>query len=284
MRRKSWFERFLPRRLRPHVALVPLVRLSGTIGVGAPLRTPLTLQSVNDRLERAFSRPGIAAVALAVNSPGGSAAQSALIAGRIGELSRQYDVKVIAFIEDVAASGGYWIASSADEIYADRSSIVGSIGVLAAGFGFVDAMSKLGIERRVYTAGEKKVILDPFQPERREDVQRLHELQGDIHEAFKDAVRERRGSRLRQDDPDLFSGAFWTGRKALELGLIDGLGHMHAVLRAKFGDRVEVLEMQRSPGWLQRRFGMAAAAAGSSLVASLGDEIEVRALWGRYGL
>ena len=284
MSRRSWFDRFLPRRLRGRVALVPLVRLSGTIGVGAPLRTPLTLQSVNDRLERAFSRAGIAAVALAINSPGGSAAQSALIAGRIVALARQHKVKVLAFVEDVAASGGYWIASSADEIYADRSSIVGSIGVLAAGFGFVDAMSRLGIERRVYTAGENKVILDPFQPEKHEDVKRLQDMQTDIHEAFKDAVRERRGSRLRQGDSELFSGAFWTGQKALELGLIDGLGHMHAVLNAKFGDRVEILEMQRSAGWLQRRFGMAAAEAGSSLATSLVDEIEVRALWSRYGL
>jgi signal peptide peptidase SppA len=266
------------------VALVPLVRLSGTIGVGAPLRAPLTLHGVNDRLERAFSRKGIAAVALAINSPGGSAAQSALIAGRIVDLSRQHKVKVLAFIEDVAASGGYWIASSADEIYADRSSIVGSIGVLAAGFGFVDAMNRLGIERRVYTAGENKVILDPFQPEKPEDVKRLQDLQADIHEAFKDAVRERRGGKLREGEPELFSGAFWTGRKALEFGLIDGLGHIHAVLKAKFGDEVEVLEMQRPAGWLQRRFGMAAAETGASLAATLVDEIEVRALWGRYGL
>jgi signal peptide peptidase SppA len=284
MRRKSWFERFLPRRLRPHVVLVPLVRLAGTIGIGSPLRPPLTLQGVNDHLERAFSRKGITAVALAINSPGGSAAQSALIAGRISELSRQHKIKALAFIEDVAASGGYWIASAADEIYADRSSIVGSIGVLTAGFGFVDAMSKLGVERRVYAAGENKIILDPFQPEKQEDVRRLRDLQADIHEAFKDVVRERRGGKLREGDPELFSGAFWTARKALELGLIDGLGHLHAVLQTKFGDRVEVLEMQRKPGWLQRRFGMAAATAGGSLAASLIDEIEVRALWSRYGL
>ncbi len=260
------------------------MRLAGTIGIGAPLRPPLTLHSVNERLERAFSRKGIAAVALAINSPGGSAAQSALIAGRIGELSRQHKVKVLAFIEDVAASGGYWIASSADEIYADGNSIVGSIGVLAAGFGFVDAMLKLGIERRVYTAGTNKVILDPFQPEKQEDVKRLQDLQCDIHDAFKAAVRERRQGKLREDDPEIFSGAFWTGRRALELGLIDGLGHVHGVLRTKFGDKVELIEVPRPGGWLQRRFGMAAADAGASLAGGLVDELEVRALWARYGL
>jgi signal peptide peptidase SppA len=284
MRRNYWFDRFLPRRLRRHVVLVPLVRLAGTIGVGSPLRPPLTLHGLTGVLERAFSRKGIAAVALAINSPGGSAAQSALIAARISELSRKHDVKVLAFIEDVAASGGYWLACAADEIYADRSSIVGSIGVLVASFGFVDAMHKLGVERRIYTAGENKAILDPFKPEKPEDVRRLQDLQAEVHEAFKDAVRQRRGSKLKEGDPELFSGAFWTGGKALELGLIDGLGHMHAILKAKYGETVELLEMQRQGGWLRRRFGMPTGEIASSLVGGLMDELEVRALWSRYGL
>lgn len=283
MTRASFFSRLLPRRLRSSAPTVTVVRLSGTIGVGTPLRPALTLGGVNDALERAFRRKGIAAVALVVNSPGGSAAQSSLIASRIGRLAEQHKVKTLAFVEDIAASGGYWLSLAADEIYADRNSIVGSIGVIAATFGFVEAMKKMGVERRVYTAGRNKVILDPFLPEKAEDVKRLQELQADVHETFKQAVRDRRGSRLKESD-DLFSGAFWSGQRALELGLIDGLGEMHAVLKQKFGDKTEIVEVYKGGGWLQRRLGGFSAEAGASLAAGILDELEVRALWARFGL
>jgi serine protease SohB len=279
----SFFGRFLPRSLRSSVPTVTVVRLSGTIGIGTPLRPALTLHGVNDALERAFRRKGIAAVALVINSPGGSAAQSSLIASRIRRLAEQHKVKTLAFIEDIAASGGYWLGAAADEIYADRSSIVGSIGVMAATFGFVEAMKKVGVERRVYTAGENKVMLDPFQPEKPEDVKRLKELQADVHETFKQAVRESRGPKLKEAG-DLFSGAFWSGQKALELGLVDGLGEMHAILKQKFGDKTEIVEIHKPGGWLQRRLGGLSAAAGAGLAASLMEEIEVRALWARFGL
>src|SRR5688572_8879022 len=283
MTRPSFFGRFLPRSLRSSVPTVTVVRLSGTIGIGTPLRPALTLHGVNDALERAFRRKGIAAVALVVNSPGGSAAQSSLIASRIGRLAERHKVKTLAFVEDIAASGGYWLSLAADEIYADRNSIVGSIGVIAATFGFVEVMRKIGVERRVYTAGRNKVILDPFLPEKAEDVKRLQELQADVHETFKQAVRDRRGSRLKESD-DLFSGAFWSGQRALELGLIDGLGEMHAVLKQKFGDKTEIVEVYKGGGWLQRRLGGFSAEAGANLAAGILDELEVRALWARFGL
>jgi signal peptide peptidase SppA len=279
----SFFSRLLPKSLRSAAPVVPVVRLSGAIGIGTPLRPALTLQGVNEPLERAFRRKDIAAVALIINSPGGTAAQSSLIALRIRRLAEQHKVKTYAFVEDVAASGGYWLSLAADEIYADRSSIVGSIGVMAASFGFVEAMKKLGVERRVYTAGKNKLILDPFQPEKREDVERLLQLQTDVHEVFKQAVRDSRGGRLKETD-EIFSGAFWSGERALELGLIDGLGEMHSILKQKHGDKTEFLEVHRPGGWLQRRLGGFAASSGAAVAATLIDELEVRALWSRFGL
>jgi signal peptide peptidase SppA len=279
----SIFSRLLPRRWRDAAPVVSVVRLSGAIGIGTPLRPALTLQAVNDSLERAFRRKGIAAVALIINSPGGSAAQSSLIAARIRRLAEHHKVKTYAFVEDVAASGGYWLSVAADEIYADRSSIVGSIGVVAATFGFVEAMNKAGVERRVYTAGKNKLLLDPFLPEKSEDVERLRELQTDIHEVFKQAVRDSRGPRLKETD-EIFSGAFWSGGRAFELGLIDGLGEMHTVLKEKHGEKTEFLEIHRPGGWLQRRMGGFAAMSGAAVAASLVDELEVRALWSRFGL
>jgi signal peptide peptidase SppA len=283
MTRATFFSRLLPKRFRSSVPTVTVVRLSGTIGLGTPLRPALTLQGVNDALERAFRRKGIAAVALVVNSPGGSAAQSSLIASRIRRLADQHKVKTLAFVEDIAASGGYWLSVAADEIYADKSSIVGSIGVVAATFGFVEAMKKVGVDRRVYTAGKNKVILDPFLPEKPEDVKRLQELQGDVHETFKQAVRDSRGLRLKESE-DLFSGAFWSGGRALELGLVDGLGEMHAVLKQKFGDKTEIIEIPKPGLWLQRRLGGFSAEAGANIAAGIMDEMEVRALWARFGL
>ena len=269
--------------------VVHVVRLNGTIGAGSPLRPALTLAALNDTLEAALARKGLAAVALVINSPGGSAVQSALIHHRIRQLAVHHRVPVIAFCEDVAASGGYMLAVAADEIYADVSTIVGSIGVISAGFGFVEAMRKLGIERRVYTAGRSKSVLDPFKPERKDDVERLKELQSDVHETFKALVEDRRLGRLKPGDTDLYTGEFWSGRRAVELGLIDGLGHMHQVLRDRFGDKVAIRLVAKGTGFNLRRLvaprpaaGLEAAAA--ALPEAALDAAEVRALWQRFGL
>jgi signal peptide peptidase SppA len=273
--------RLIPRRWRRNAPLVHVVRLHGTIGVGTPLKPPLTLEGLAETLERAFARKGISAVALIVNSPGGAAVQSAMIHARIRALAEEKKVPVFAFCEDVAASGGYWLACAGDEIYADSSSIVGSIGVIAAGFGFVGAIGKLGIERRVHTAGESKSILDPFLPEKPEDVERLKSLQRDVHEDFKTLVRSRRNGRLRGAEEELFSGAFWSGRQALALGLVDGIGHPRDVMRARFGDRTEFKVIARPQGWGLRRLGFGTA---SDPASGLIDAMEIRALWGRFGL
>lgn len=274
-------KRLIPRRWRKETPLVHVVRLQGAIGVGTPLRPALTLESVAQTLERAFARKGIAAVALIVNSPGGSPVQSALIHSRIRALADEKKVPVLVFCEDVAASGGYWLACAGDEIYADSSSIVGSIGVIAAGFGFVEAIHKLGIERRVHTSGENKAILDPFQPEKPEDIERLKGLQADVHEDFKALVRKRRGAKIKGEEAELFSGAFWSGKQALGLGLIDGIGHLREVMRSRFGDKTELKVIAKPQGWGLRRLGLGTALDPAS---GLIDAMEVRALWGRFGL
>lgn len=294
------FSKLLPARFRKDVVVVPLVRLTGAIGMSSPLRPGLTLASIGTTLEQAFRVKGAPAVALAVNSPGGSPVQSALIHARIRELAAKHDKRVLVFAEDVAASGGYWLACAGDEIYANRSSILGSIGVVFAGFGFVEAIGKLGIERRVHTAGESKVILDAFQPEKPGDVKRLKSIQTEIHDAFIELVKKHRGDKLKGEDKDLFSGAFWSGKTALELGLIDGLGDMYGVLREKYGDEVRVRPFGPARGWLRRRLGagvfsgllvtrlLDASGASGLEHPSLADDVisavENRALWQRFGL
>ncbi|MEX0759022.1 MAG: S49 family peptidase [Tistlia sp.] len=279
----SWlpFGRF--REPRP---LVSVLRLDGGIGPGGTLRRALNIKSLAGPIERAFQPRRLAAVALVVNSPGGSAAQSALIARRIRQLADEKQVPVFAFVEDVAASGGYWLACAADEIYADEASIVGSIGVIYAGFGFVELLDKLGVERRVHTAGTRKAILDPFQREKPEDVELLLGMQADLHETFKDYVRTRRGARLKGGD-ELYTGAFWTGRRALELGLVDGLGEIRGQLRARFGEKVElrpVLRERRGLGRLLRPAGLDSEELAASFVAELASQGEERLLWSRFGL
>jgi signal peptide peptidase SppA len=278
---KTRLLRFIPRFLRSTQPTVHVVRLHGAIGMGTPLRPALTLQATSQTLERAFSKKGIQAVAISLNSPGGSPVQSALIYSRIRALAEKHKLPVYVFCEDVAASGGYWLACAGDEIYADPSSIVGSIGVIAASFGFVDAMDKLGIERRVHTSGENKSILDPFLPEKPEDVDRLKTLQSDVHEAFKALVRERRSGKLVEQDGELFSGAFWSGKKALALGLIDGLGHLHEVLKQKYGEKVEIKVIEKPQGWGLKRLGFG---IDSDFTASAIEALETRAIWARFGL
>jgi len=265
-------------RGRPMVAVV---RLSGVIGPMGPWRGGLSLAGLAPTLERAFSLGGVRAVALAVNSPGGSPVQSSLIAKRIRALAAEKKLPVLAFAEDVAASGGYWLATAADEIFADESSIIGSIGVISAGFGFQDLLQRIGVERRIHTAGVRKSMLDPFRPEQAEDIARLEALQREIHEGFKAQVRSSRGARLKGDDETLFSGEFWTGRRALELGLIDGIGDLRSVMRSRFGEKVQFRVVGAPTSWLRRRLGLAGPQdwAGQLLAAA-----EERALWARFGL
>lgn len=243
--------------LSPRPPVVSVIRLQGAIGI--PARhggAGLSDAGLAPLLDRAFKRRRPVAVAIALNSPGGSPVQSSLIAARIRRLAERYRLPVHVFIEDVAASGGYWLASAADKIWADHSSIIGSIGVISSSFGFADFIARHGIERRVHTAGASKSWLDPFRPEQPEDVARLHRLLEPIHEAFKDQVRERRGDKLAKDR-DLFTGDVWVGRQAVELGLADGIGHLDPVMRDLFGDKVQFLTYgQRVP--FLRRFGISA--------------------------
>jgi serine protease SohB len=267
--------------------VVAVLRLAGVIGEGAvPMRPGMTLAGLINQIERAFSMSRVKAVALAVNSPGGAPAQSSLIQRRIRALADEKEIPVIAFAEDVAASGGYWLACAADEIYADESSIVGSLGVISAGFGFPALLERIGVERRVHTAGERKSMLDPFLKENPDDVARLQSLQSDVHEAFKRMVRERRGDRLKAGDDVLFTGEFWTGKRALELGLIDGIGEMTSVLRERYGERVRFRRVDGRRSWLRRRFGIAPAYRSdpAQWIDGVVTALEHRALWGRFGL
>jgi signal peptide peptidase SppA len=271
-------------RLRPRPPVVPVIRLAGVIGgvPGPSLRGGgLTLAALNPALERAFKTRGAKAVALAINSPGGSPVQSALIAGRIRALADEKQLPVLAFVEDVAASGGYWLACAADEIFADPSSIVGSIGVVSAGFGFQEAIAKLGVERRVHTTGEHKALLDPFRAERADDLVLLRQIHGDILARFVAHVRSRRGDRLQGDDSQLFDGRIWTGDAAVQHGLIDGLGEARAVIRQRYGKDARLALANPRRGWLRRlRFrGEAAHMLEDALAV-----VEARAHWQRFGL
>ncbi|WP_262272946.1 S49 family peptidase [Microvirga yunnanensis] len=277
----------LPAKYRAYPnPVVPVVRLSGPIGAVIPLRPGLAMQSVAPLLERAFSVPGAQAVALVINSPGGSAAQSHLIFKRIRAFAEEKKLPVIAFVEDAAASGGYMIACAADEIYADPASIVGSIGVVSASFGFHELIERIGIERRVHTAGKSKAMLDPFRPENPDDVVRLKGLQRQIHDVFVGLVRDRRGEKLNDSYDDLFSGAFWVGAEALDLGLVDGLGDIRTILRQRFGDKVQfrMIEPARPPllGRLlgRRSLGQSSLIDPGEIVGAL----EERAAWARLGL
>ncbi len=274
--------------LRNPSPVVSVIRLTGVIGAARPFRSGLSLAGLAETIERAFNLPGLKAVALAINSPGGSPAQSALIMGRIRALADERQIPVLAFVEDVGASGGYWLALAGDEIWVNLNSIVGSIGVIYSGFGFVDALQKLGIERRLHTSGERKSLLDPFLPEQPHDVERLNAVQTEIHANFKEAVRARRGRRLKGSDEQLFSGEFWVGRRAVDIGLADGIGELRGVMRDRFGKRVRLRLVGRRESWLRRRFGLPVGRSedglGHGLVEGALGALEARAWWGRYGL
>lgn len=252
-----------------------------------PLRPGLSLATVAQPLEKAFSMKKAPAVAVIVNSPGGSPVQSRLIFQRIRDLAKEKKKEVLVFVEDVAASGGYMIALAGDEIYADPSSIIGSIGVVSAGFGFPELLKKVGVERRVYTAGEKKVILDPFKEEVPEDIEYLKGLQKEIHEVFTDMVKSRRSDVL-SDDKDLFSGKFWTGERARELGLVDQLGDLRGTLKKRFGDKAEPKLISAPRGLFGRKASVGVLAELASGKTGLAEDLisaaETRVLWQRYGL
>jgi serine protease SohB len=278
----------LPARFRSDIPVVPVVRLSGVIGAVTPLRPGMSLAGVAKLLERAFSTRHAKAVALAINSPGGSPVQSRLIYLRIRALAAEKKLPVIAFVEDVAASGGYMIACAADEIYCDPSSIVGSIGVVGGSFGFQELIKKIGVERRLYTAGEHKAQLDPFLPEDPEDVARVKALQREIHALFISLVKESRGARLKGDESKLFSGEYWAGATSVSLGLSDAIGDLRAVLRARFGDKVRTPLIAAPSGLLsglmRRSSGAEASLDGmAGLPDQLISALETRAIWAKYG-
>ena len=275
----------LPGRLgEPDRPVVPLVRLQGVIApiTGPGPRSVINLATTEKVLERAFSRERVVAVGLLVNSPGGSPTQSALVADRIRGLADEHEVPVLAFCEDVAASGGYWLACAADEIYAHPTSIVGSIGVVSQSFGLEGLLQRIGVERRLYTAGQAKSRLDPFLPEKPEDVAWLRGLQDQLHGMFREWVVARRGDKL-ATDTELFDGEVWTGARALELGLVDGLGTARGVLAERFPDAELVPVEGRRP--LLARLGLAAAGRSpADLLTEVAQAAEIRATWARYGL
>ncbi|WP_271167932.1 S49 family peptidase [Hansschlegelia plantiphila] len=273
----------LPERMRGERPVVPVVRLSGAIGMGGPLRPALTMASVAASLEKAFATPGAKEVALVINSPGGSPVQAHLIFLRIRALAEEKEIGVAAFVEDLAASGGYMIACAADEIVADPSSIVGSIGVVSSGFGFDRAIERLGVDRRLYTSGENKAILDPFSPEKPDDVERLKELQREVHEQFIALVKDRRGAAL-SGHPDLFTGAFWTGASALGLGLVDRVGDLRSTMRERWGDKVELRAITPKTSLLKRLTGRGDGGVAAGLAEEAIAAVEARSLWSRYGL
>ncbi|MFZ1108014.1 MAG: S49 family peptidase [Rhodomicrobium sp.] len=288
----SFWDRFSSGKLFSRAKVIPILRLSGTIGAATPLRQGLSIAGCATAIERAFSVKNAPAVVLQINSPGGSPVQSRLIYDRIRTLAARRNKKVYAFAEDVAASGGYMLACAADEIYADGSSIIGSIGVVSAGFGFVHLIHKLGVERRVYTAGENKFQLDPFRPEKPDEIKRLKRIQEIVHEDFVALVKESRGSRLTARDDSLFTGEFWSGRQALELGLIDGIIDIRTRMRALFGEDVRFKLITTERGLFRRKTGVGVSVSGAefgiSFAKGFADDLisalEERAIWARFGL
>jgi signal peptide peptidase SppA len=280
---------WIPARLRRGIAVVPVVRLSGVIGAVTPLRPGMSLAGVARTLERAFATRNAKAVALVINSPGGSPVQSRQIYLRIRQLAAEKKLPVLVFVEDVAASGGYMIACAGDEIFCDPSSILGSIGVVGGSFGFQDLIKKVGVERRLYTAGAHKAMLDPFLPENPDDVARVKALQREIHAIFIALVRQSRGTRLKGADDVLFTGEYWAGETSIALGLADAIGDLRSTLRARYGDKVLTPVIAPASGMLSGLLGRRSAGTLASLesIPGLPEEVisalESRAIWARFG-
>jgi len=284
-------KQLVPAKFRRGVAVVPVVRLSGVIGAVTPLRPGMSLAGVAKTLERAFATKNAKAVALVINSPGGSPVQSRQIYLRIRQLAHEKNMQVMVFVEDVAASGGYMIACAGDEIFCDPSSILGSVGVVGGSFGFQEAIKRLGIERRLYTAGAHKAMLDPFLPENPEDVAKLKALQREIHQIFIALVKESRGARLKGSDDTLFTGEYWAGESSIALGLADSIGDLRSTLRARFGEKVLTPVIAQPTGLLSSLLGRKSPGAGQlsamESMASLPDDlisaVETRAIWAKFG-
>jgi signal peptide peptidase SppA len=282
---------FIPARLRRGIAVVPVVRLSGVIGAVTPLRPGMSLAGVAKTLDRAFAIKNAKAVALVINSPGGSPVQSRQIYLRIRQLAAEKKLPVLVFVEDVAASGGYMIACAGDEIFCDPSSILGSIGVVGGSFGFQGLIQKIGVERRLYTAGAHKAMLDPFLPENPDDVARVKALQREIHAIFISLVKQSRGDRLKGTEDVLFTGEYWAGETSVSLGLADSIGDLRSTLRARYGDKVSMPVIAPASGMLSGLLGRKSAGAGTrgdlEGIASLPDELisalESRAIWAKFG-
>ncbi len=258
--------------------LVSTIVFTGIIAPNMGRRKGLNIQDFDKSIEQAFQNKNVKAVALQINSPGGSPVQSEFLAKRIIQLSKEKDIPVLSFIEDVAASGGYWLACAGNEIFSSKASIVGSIGVISAGFGFNKAIEKLGIERRIYTAGKNKSILDPFSPEKNEDVKKLKNVQNELHEQFIDFVKSRRGSKLDNKEKEIFSGSFWSGETAKKIGLVDEIGEMKSVLKERFGENVKIKEY--SPKKKLFDFGNLISVAFENLL----DKVEQKINFGKFGL
>ena len=258
--------------------IIPHVRMTGVIGSVGRFKQGIDLANQQDILKKAFSYKKAKTVAISINSPGGSPVQSHLIYSYIRQLANKNKTKVIIFAEDVAASGGYFIACAGDEIYANSSSIIGSIGVISASFGFKDLIKKIGVERRIHTAGKNKSTLDPFLEEKNEDIERLKKIQLDLHKDFIDVVEESRKSKLNKSEVELFSGEFWSGSKAKDLGLIDGIGDAHIILKEKFGDDVVIKKFEKSKSWLSQKLS-----SSSNQIDQLANILDERSIWQRYG-
>src|SRR5271154_5272710 len=293
-RRPGLLERiqgFLPARLRRGIAVVPVVRLSGVIGAGTPLRPGMSLAGVAKMLERAFATKNAKAVALVINSPGGSPVQSRQIYLRIRQLAAEKKLPVLVFVEDVAASGGYMLACAGDEIFCDPSSILGSIGVVGGSFGFQDLIKKIGVERRLYTAGAHKAMLDPFLPENPDDVARVKALQREIHAIFIALVKQSRGARLKGADDVLFTGEYWAGETSVALGLAAAIGDLGPPLRPRYREKVQTPVIAPASGMLSGLLGRRSAGAGalasleglSGLPDDLISALETRAIWAKFG-
>jgi signal peptide peptidase SppA len=288
---RAFWKRCLPKSWTKSKPLIPVLRFNGAIGMASPFRSGLSLASAAASIEKAFTMRGAKAVAIQINSPGGSPVQSTLIFKRVRALAEEKNLKVYVFAEDVAASGGYMLACAGDEIYADESSIIGSIGVISASFGFTGLIKKIGVQRRVYTAGANKDVLDPFLPEKPADVKRIKAIQLDVHQAFIDLVKSRREGKLNKPDKAIFTGEFWTGQPALDLGLIDGISDLRTKMREVYGEDVRFKLVAPSTSWLRRKKSVAVDGGGFDLGALSGEftegvisAIEARALWARFGL
>jgi len=262
--------------------VISYLRLNGVIGSVGRFNQGMSLSNQGEIIKKAFDLKGTRAVVISINSPGGSPVQSNLIFNLIRKEAKKKNIKVITYAEDVAASGGYMLMCAGDEVYANANSIVGSIGVIYAAFGFTDLIKKIGVERRIHTAGESKSILDPFLEEKKEDIEKLKNIQKDLHDEFIDLVKKSRKNKLKEENfKILFSGEFWSGKKSAELGLIDGVGTLQDIIENQFGKDIKIKKFEQPQSWLKRKLS---SQLSNTILSEIGNELEIRSIWNRYGL